>query len=281
MQEYYFLFVLAFVWTLFAVVQDIRKREVANWLNFSLIAFALAYRAFYSLQTSNFNFLYLGILGFAIFLGLAHIFYYSKTFAGGDAKLMMGYGAILPFNNYASLFYIAVIFLFLLFFFGAIYSLTYSFFIVAKQKTKFKKEFFKKIKKHKYIIMLSLIAFLISMTYSIVQPSIILIAIIFLSPLLYIYTKSLDKCMLKLLSPNKLTEGDWLESDIKIGNKTIKKSVHGLSLSDISILKKYRKKVLIKQGIPFTPAFLLSLIAMVCASLIAEFSLRQFLESLL
>ncbi len=33
----YFLIVIAFIWILFAVVQDLRKREVANWVNFSLL----------------------------------------------------------------------------------------------------------------------------------------------------------------------------------------------------------------------------------------------------
>ena len=46
---------LALVWILFATIQDLRSREVANWLNFSLIIFALGLRFFYGLF-SNFNF---------------------------------------------------------------------------------------------------------------------------------------------------------------------------------------------------------------------------------
>jgi len=49
MEEYYFLFGIAFLWTLFAVVQDIRKREVSNWLNFSLLGIIIAYRAIYGI----------------------------------------------------------------------------------------------------------------------------------------------------------------------------------------------------------------------------------------
>src|SRR3989338_6014136 len=103
MEEYYFLFVLTFLFTLFASIQDLKKREVANWLNFSFIAFALTYRAFYSLATKNFQFFLFGILGFAIFFILAHALYYSKAFAGGDAKLLMGFGVILPYTSYNSL----------------------------------------------------------------------------------------------------------------------------------------------------------------------------------
>ena len=67
MEEYYFLFALAIVWMIFAVVQDLKTREVANWLNFSLIGFALAYRAFYSSFTGEWMFLGFGFLGFLMF----------------------------------------------------------------------------------------------------------------------------------------------------------------------------------------------------------------------
>src|SRR3989338_8270060 len=100
MYEVVFLFVLALVWIVFAVVQDLRKREIANWLNFSLIVFALGFRFFYSLfSTEDFRFFYQGLLGFGIFFLLGNLFYYGKAFAGGDAKLMIALGTILPFSE--------------------------------------------------------------------------------------------------------------------------------------------------------------------------------------
>jgi Flp pilus assembly protein protease CpaA len=39
----------AFIWIFFAMMQDLRYREVADWLNFSLVLFALGFRFFYSL----------------------------------------------------------------------------------------------------------------------------------------------------------------------------------------------------------------------------------------
>ena len=77
---------------------------------------------------------------------------------------------------------------------------------------------------------------------------------------LFIYIKALEVCMINLVDARKLQEGDWLERDIRIMGKTIKKSVHGLSNKEIEILKKAGKNVLIKEGIPFTPAFLISLL---------------------
>lgn len=281
MQEYYFLFALALIWTIFAVFQDMKKREVANWLNFSLIAIALAYRAFYATITSNYKFFLLGAIGFAIFLGLAYTLYYARAFAGGDAKLLMGFGIILPYTNYLDLFTLSIVFLFLLFFLGAVYSLFYSIFIVSKNRKTFKKEFKIKASKNKTLLIGSLILFVITFIYALFNPTLWFLSIIFISPVLIIYTKSLEKCMIVLLPPEKLTEGDWLEKDVKIGKRTVKKSVHGISFEEIKFFKKHKKKILIKQGIPFTPSFLLALITMVSFFLISKSSLPQLLSSLL
>jgi len=267
MQEQYFLFALALLWTLFATFQDLRSREVANWLNFSLIVFALAFRAFYAITKQNLQFFLFGIFGFAIFYGLAYAFYYSKVFAGGDAKLLMGFGVILPYNSYLSLLTLSLTFISLLLTIGAIYSLIYSVFIAAKNKNKLKKEFKTLFSKNRVILNTSLLIFLLSLIFGIIKPIILILSPILLIPILFVYTKALEKCMLVLLPPNKLTEGDWLEHSIHLTkNKTIKKTVHGLSKEEISLLKKYKKHVLIKQGIPFVPAFLISLIILIFTS---------------
>jgi len=281
MQEYYFLFALAFAYTIFATIQDIKAREVANWLNFSFIAFALAYRAFYSITNKNLQFMAFGIIGFAIFFLLAQLFYYSRVFAGGDAKLLIGYGIILPYTSYKSFLYLPITFIILLFTIGAVYSLTYSIFIVLKNKKTFKKEFLKQLKKHKFpLIALSAISLLsvLALKLSTFTTTLILLTLILLT---YIYTKTIDTCMISSTPPSKLTEGDWLIDDIKLKNKTIKKTVHGLSLEDIKLLRKSKKRVFIKEGIPFTPVFLISLIAMVFFFLTSKVSPEQVLSSLL
>jgi len=95
-----FLIVLCLIWIAFAVIQDLRKREIANWLNFSLIIFAIVFRFFFSLfSEEGFGFFYQGLIGFAIFFVIGNMLYYGRVFAGGDAKLMIALGAIIPLSN--------------------------------------------------------------------------------------------------------------------------------------------------------------------------------------
>ncbi len=100
MYEVIFLWALALIYIIFAVIQDIKTKEIANWINFSLIAFSLGFRFFYSLFNGiDFSFFYNGLIGLGIFFVIGNILYYSKVFAGGDAKLMISLGAILPISS--------------------------------------------------------------------------------------------------------------------------------------------------------------------------------------
>ena len=98
MYEVIFLWLLALAYIVFAVIQDIKTREIADWLNFSLIIFVLGFRFFYSLFNGiNFTFFYNGLIGLGIFFIAGNLFYYGKVFAGGDAKLMISLGTVLPY----------------------------------------------------------------------------------------------------------------------------------------------------------------------------------------
>ena len=261
MNPYYFLFALAILFTLVATIQDIKKREVANWLNYSLIAFSLAYLLFYSIYTKNSSFFLYGAAGFIVFFILANILYYAKAFAGGDAKLLMGLGTIFPYTSYFSIIPIALIFCLLLFLVGAFYSLLYSIPIAITNKKIFSSSFSKTLKKYyKFLILTVPLLILNFLTPFPFNP---LFLILFLILPLYIYTSSIEKCLIKLYPPSRLTEGDWILSDIKLKSHTVKKTVHGLSKEDIKALRKANKSILVKEGIPFIPAFLISLIIMV------------------
>ena len=267
MNEVIFLSVLALVWIVFAVVQDLRSREVANWLNFSLIIFALGFRFFYCLfSETGFQFFYQGLIGLGIFFVLGNLFYYGRMFAGGDAKLMIALGAVLPFSEIFSV-NVKIFSLFFLMFLisGAVYGLAWSVFLSVKNFKKFKKEFFKRLKKRKKLIYLIMFLGLCLMAFGFVDSLLFFLGIlIFILPYFYLYAKAVDEaCMIKKVEINKLTEGDWLYRDIKVGKKLIKANWDGLNKEEIKLIKKKYKEIKIRQGIAFTPVFLASFLVVI------------------
>lgn len=266
--ENYFLIVLALVWIVAAVIQDLRKREVANWWNFSLIAIALSYRAFVSVQLWDYLYFVYGLVGFGIFFLLAHVFYYGRLFAGGDAKLLMALGCVLPFSlTFFQNLLIFLYFLVLLLFCGSIYGLLYSVVLSYKNKKEFSREFLKQLhesKKFFFIFIMLAAVILIFVLFIKIYLFIWFSLIILLFPFLYAYAKAIEEsCMIKKVAAKELTIGDWLYKSVRIGKKTIKPNWEGLNEEELKVLQKTRKKILIKQGIPFTPSFLFAFLALI------------------
>ncbi len=258
------LFVLALVWVVFAIIQDFKTNEVANWLNFSLIIFTLAFRMFYSIFVSDYNVVLYGFLGLGIGFIVANFFYYARVFAGGDAKLLIALFVVIPISsNFYGNFLIFIGFLIFLLFFGAIYGLVYSFVISLKNWKSFRKDFLKKMNGSRVYFGISFFFALVFLVLGFVYGVyfILLSVLIFVFPYLYVYLKSVEKsCFIKEVDSKEISEGDWLVEPVKVGNKKIEGSWEGLSKDEVSILKEHKKKVLVKYGVPFTPAFLGALI---------------------
>jgi len=267
MNEHYFLFGLAFVWTVFAVIQDYRTREVSNWLNFSLIAFVLGYRAFYATVTGEWMFLVYGVIGVGGFIGLAYVFYYTRIFAGGDAKLLMGYGGVLPYASFSGMLTLFFFFFMTFFSVGVLYTLVYSMAIAIIHRRQFLHEMKKQMVKSRLFLGTSLAVGIVSelLLYFFVPVLGIGYALGFfiILPMLFVYARALEQAvMVREVSAKTLTEGDWLEHPVRVAGKTIRPSVHGLSFEDIALLQKYKKRVVIKDGVPFTPTFLITLVCL-------------------
>ncbi len=263
MSEYLFMYFIAFAAVLFAVIQDLRTREISNWVTFSLIGFVLAYRAIYSVYLADLWFFLYGLIGVLLFVVLGYLFYYSRVFAGGDAKLLFGIGGVFPYSSLTDYIYYGLGFILVLFTFGVIYTLIYSFFLVGKNYNSFKKEFSNHLFRIRFYFILSVAVALAYFFLTLPVSVIYLIFAFFIAilPFLFAYVKAIEKtCMIKFVATDKITEGDWLEKDVSIGKRIIKKSFAGLTLEEIALLRKHEKRVWIKNGIPFAPAFLIALI---------------------
>jgi len=265
--ENLFLIILGLAWIIGAVFQDMKRREIDNLWNFSLIAFVLAYRLAVSVFNTNYWFILNGLIGFAVFFGLGNLFYYSRLFAGGDAKLLMALGVILPLS-YNWLINLKIFGYFLLLFLvgGSVYALIYAACLVSINWNKFSKEFGKQWKDYKRMFFIALIFTLLWVIFAFIisQVGFILIGlVVLLFPVLFVFAKAVEKsCMVRLLAPSGVTIGDWLYKDIVVRGKKIRTNWQGVSKKELGAIKKSKKKILIKQGIPFTPSFLFGFVAL-------------------
>jgi len=191
-----------------------------------------------------------------------NLFYYGRVFAGGDAKLLVAMTVFfigVDFNM--TLINIGVFLLFLMFS-GSIYGLIYSAVLYLRDF----KEVNEEIKKGfsnlwvRYVFLMGVVLFVLSYVDWVF---LFLAAIVMLLPVLYVFAKGLERVsMIRDVSGKDLREGDWLVDDIKVKGKVIKADWDGLSLDDIKLLKG-KKKIKIKDGLPFVPAFLIAFLSYV------------------
>lgn len=259
-----FLFGLGLLWLVFASVQDWKTREIANWLNFSLLIFALSFRFFYAVFFQRWDFFASGIFGVGIFFLLAHILYYGHVFAGGDAKLLIALGAVLPIypNYFQSVSVFLILFFLFAFFYGMIWSASLAFFNWKNVRKKFI-YLFNRYKTYVFLSFPFVLIFLIAGFFSNFMFAIAFI--IFILPFLYLFAKSIDEvCMVHACFVKGLREGDWLYQDVKAGKKVIRAKWAGISTEEISLLSRVygkNKKIFVREGVPFAPVFLFSFLA--------------------
>lgn len=255
-----FLFIVFLIGILIASLQDLKRREVDNFVNFSLLIFGIGYWIFYAVFMKEYSlFLNLFLVLVVVFL-VENLFYYSKVFAGGDSKLLLGLtGLFVASSLLGSMINIGV-YVLLLMLVGSFYGLIYGSILFFSRFKKTKKVFVNYLNSRhtKFFIFLGMIFFVASYFQFLFF---ILGLMIILYPFLYAFAKSVeDCCMIKEVSVKDLTEGDWLNEVVKYKGKKIEPYWEGLTKEQVKFLKGYKKKVEIKQGIPFVPAFLFAFI---------------------
>ncbi len=270
---------IVLVWLTFAAICDIKTKEVPDWLSYSLILLGLSIYSLKSIQENSFSPILKSLTVLGIFFAISELMYLSKQWGGGDSKILMGLGAILPeypaqlinvFNPNLSLPFPIILFMNILIA-GGVYGILVSLTLILKNIKKFTKHF-RELTKEKNIKSIRLIILILSFLFIILaliiknyslQLAFFALAIVPLTFLyLYLSVKSIENIsMYKLIDTKKLVDGDWIAEDIIINNKLIysKKSL-GVTKKQIEQIQKHKKKVLIKDGIAFIPAFLIGTI---------------------
>jgi Flp pilus assembly protein protease CpaA len=266
---------IAFLALCIASVTDLKTREVPDFLNYGLVFFGLALNIMLSIFYADYRYALDSVIGFGLCYGIGWLMFYAGQWGGGDSKMLMGLGALfgIPFawkNSFMLSFLLNILLA------GAMYGILWVIWLAISQRRRYGKEFRKLTatphhRALRFVCLGLLIGVLALLPIDFATYTIKLTVLwLLLFPALLYYVWLLIKCvekssMLTLLPVTKLTEGDWIAKDVYVKGKYVcgPKDL-GISKKQLKLLKQYGqkkliKKILVKQGIPFIPSFLLAL----------------------
>mgnify|MGYP001585276601 FL=1 len=108
-------------------MQDLKRREVDNWLNYFLGVFGLVFLVFSAIFLNDWMIVVFGLMSFGVMFVLGHGFYYGRIFAGGDAKFLIAIFALFVGLTWMQTLENIGIFVLFLMLAGAAYGLLYGF----------------------------------------------------------------------------------------------------------------------------------------------------------
>ncbi len=265
-----------------ASITDLRTREVPDWLNYGAAISGVAIALLSSLILGTIWPLVYSVTGLLVFLAIGSIMFYAGQWGGGDSKMLIALGALLGLQfglkfPFLSLDQVMIAFWINLMLVGVLYAFVWSIIIAARNRQRFAKQFSQQAAQLKgFRLTITALLAVIIIPILVVQEPLIRMALIAavlataMAVFLWLFAKAVEKsCMLKYVEPEKLTEGDWIAKDVYVDGKYVcgPKDL-GIEKSQIRKLMKYRqlgkiKKVLIKEGIPFVPSFLIAFLVSV------------------
>lgn len=257
---------------------DLKTREVPDWLNYSLIGAGLGINALTSITATDWSYILLSAAGLLLCVGIAFLMFYAGQWGGGDSKMLMGIGALLGLNLMLKPPFIAqnmlVSFFVNLALVGFFYALLWSSLLALKNRKRFLRQLKKDTKRvvmaRRAMLLAAIIilpALFLTSDFLIRLALIALVVLSFTTFYTWLFIKAVEKSsMYKLVAPEKLTEGDWIAKEVKIGRRYVcgPKDL-GIEKKQIQQLIKLKKngkieKVLVKEGIPFVPSFLIAFV---------------------
>ncbi|MBS3176098.1 prepilin peptidase [Candidatus Woesearchaeota archaeon] len=267
------MFILAFVLLLLGSYTDFKIREVPDYLSYGMIIAGIGLRALYSAMTLDYWIILEGILGLGIMLGIGCAMFYLGQWGGGDSKVLMALGSLIGIQLTLDQFMLS--FFLNLLIIGGIFGTLWCFGLAYVHRKKFVPEFLR-LKTEKNVLLWRRLALLVAaflIIYSFFVPLLQRIAVVLLALLVllssytFIFIKGIENvCMYKKIPVSQLREGDWIAEEIILNHKKIvgPKDL-GISKEQITILQNSAgqgkiKQVLIKEGMPFVPAFFITLI---------------------
>lgn len=239
------LLIETFCFILIATIQDLRKREVSDLVNYSFIITSLFLRIVWFIIERDINTIILVFPSVTVFFGFSYVMYRAGQWGGGDVKLAVGVSIALADSIFS-----LVSFFINLIIFGAAYGLIFTIAVGLKGWRKVVDN----INVSWAVFSIVCVLFAIGLFYTLPPLIAPFISFVFILMASMKYIEVIEKtCFVRAAPVGQLVEGDWLIDEIE----GIKKRGIGLTKEDIEKIKsRGLKKVMIKDGIPFIPAFL-------------------------
>jgi Flp pilus assembly protein protease CpaA len=232
-----------------ASVQDIRKREVADYVSYSLIAISLILRLIWYVMERDISIIIYTLPSFAGLFGFSYLMYRLGQWGGGDVKLIAGISIVL--SDFSQIFNFFVNFTVIGVLYGVIYNLAIGFRRWDKIRDKIKPLW----------TVVAVTCFILAAVLFLVLPreTALLSAFVVLLVGSAKYIEVIDKyAFVQDVPVSKLVEGDWIVEEVG----GVKRRGIGLTKEDIEKLKKKGiKKIKVKEGIPFIPVFFIAMLA--------------------
>ncbi|MEM4246798.1 MAG: A24 family peptidase [Candidatus Woesearchaeota archaeon] len=262
--------VLLFLVALFVLIvgayTDIRTREVPDWVNFGGIVAGLGIRAAWGFAGNGWAALGFGLFGFVVFFALSIIMYYSRQWGGGDSKLLMAMGALL--GLWFSKDNAGVGFLLWVLLAGAGYGIVSNIVLAVMNWKLFLKRYAELFNKVRWANFPVLFVFLLGFAFAVATDDLffrmLVLFVALIVPVLFylaIGVKAVENCcMYRKIHPCLLTEGDWIAKPVFYKRRYLcgPKDL-GVTKKKIRELRRLGiKQVIVKDGIPFVPSFLMA-----------------------
>jgi Flp pilus assembly protein protease CpaA len=256
------------LFTIIAVMFDLKKeRIIPNYLSYFLIIFGLVSHTIISILESSIWPLAYSVAGAVILFLFGALLYYTGVWAGGDTKMLTGFGATLATVNaiVAWPFLFTIVFNILIL--GSFIGLFWSIGLAIKHRKEFVIESRKVINKFRWVVALLYSGLVIVILTFIFQKFAFEASFIWAAIVLIFYLsvslKAVENaCMYKTVTATELIEGDWIAEPIKHKNKIVyKPNKVGIEQTEINRLISLKiKSIRVKDGLPYLPAFLVALV---------------------
>lgn len=233
-------------------ITDIRRKEVPDFLTNTFILFGTLSQLTIFISTWNWDRLIWVAISSAFSVAVGILLYFSGIWGGGDVKVLAACALLFGYVEMDELFFLKFFSNFLLV--GAFYGSAFFSLVFLRNFSRISR--WRKMFNFALIACVLLLSLLFHQFWYVILMGGILIW-------LSVNAEWVEGSMRKYVEIPRLTEGDWLVKPVKYKGIVVEPRPTGLTKEDLKKLRRlYRmgrmKKVLIKEGAPFVPAFLIA-----------------------